>query len=704
MNKNELIRTISSSTGVSKNRTSKILDSFFGIITDTVKKGENVTLHHFGSFKRVTKEGRPFYNLITQNRELLPRRSYVKFIPFHQLRASIKQDGLTNEEKIIPSLPISTGSSKNGNRPIASSAKFNGNRNKTKSSKNLGERRAVDTSEYHNNRFDYIGTVEYDCFLGENEHTTFPAIKTPQKGTKILKWYKSSKEAIVGVTEPLLVAEVEKLCQKFEGLTILNNIALPILNREYSYRPDIALYWEKYGILLDIEIDEPYDICSRKPTHYIGCADNLRDKYFIRNGWSVIRYSENQVSNHMAEVICHLEFILNWLSSQTAKGYIHIEDSRWTYDEATQFADSYKRENDLGVERQHGHLEVKLQSPSRSYESFIKPDIDILPQNVEISHNPSIESQFNYAMASNADYVRITDIAGREWVLEKKTIKKENQNDETHIVGNNILIPFLKGYPFRSLSKVEAISSLYTDHWRSEDNNSNRDILIKAARTGSPIWIKYRNGQGSKSERYLSNLCLFLHHIDAQMPFTDLGTIVINNKSQWEYYLFGFCSMRHEFRQFACDARLSEVKIVNCKNTYIWGNAYQNSLAELVMHPYNYWLDYSSRVDYLIGIMPKKEKESLLSKGNLAHYEVIKGNINKALKMYLQIPFNTNMNLNGDQECIWGKVCIKDIDRFIDEGKKTEDNKYSEITPSRIVNNFSKVKSLLIENGWLWND
>ena len=46
-------------------------------------------------------------------------------------------------------------------------------------------------------------------------HTSYPTVKTPLKGTNILGWYKSNKEAIVGVSEPLLVAEVEKLCQKY---------------------------------------------------------------------------------------------------------------------------------------------------------------------------------------------------------------------------------------------------------------------------------------------------------------------------------------------------------------------------------------------------------------------------------------------------------------------------------------------------------
>ena len=53
-------------------------------------------------------------------------------------------------------------------------------------------------------------------------------------------------------------------------------------------------------------------------------------------------------------------------------------------------------------------------------------------------------------------------------------------------------------------------STLFTeDHWKKGDNKLNKDILIKAATNGSPIWIKYKNSQGENSERFLINICLF---------------------------------------------------------------------------------------------------------------------------------------------------------------------------------------------------
>ena len=102
--------------------------------------------------------------------------------------------------------------------------------------------------------------------------------------------------------------------------------------------------------------------------------------------------------------------------------------------------------------------------------------------------------------------------------------------------------------------------------------------------------------------------------------------------------------------------------------------------------------------------MPQKEKESPLSIGNIANYEVIKGNLNKAIKLYTNIPFDREMKFFG-KVCLWGKVCIEDIDSFINEGRNMEsENNMCDINPSKIVENFTKIKSMLIEFGWKWDN
>lgn len=571
--------------------------------------------------------------------------------------------------------------------------------------KNTGERRAEDVSEFHDNKFEYIGFVDYDFYLGENDHTTFPAIKTPCKGTKILNCYKSNKEAVVGVTEPLLMSEVEKICEKYDGLTILKNVALPILNRRYSYRPDIALYWSKYKIYVDIEIDEPYDICNREPLHYIGCSDNLRDKYFTRNGWCVVRYSEHQVLHNMDEIIKHLEFVLTCLVGKSFKSYSFFEENRWTYEEALQMANLVQREKDLGVEG-NNRPSAELNKPTDSHnDAFIKPGNDILPDKLEDSYESIIEAQLNYVLASDAQYVKIADTYGIQWILEKNTIQIKIEDGCRYIKGNNPICPSLSSreYKLNEIIKITSLSMLFaTGNRKSGNAKSVKEILVDAASNGSPIWIKYKNAKNETSERFLCNVCLCYESIKSEFPFTELGVIPTLEDNRI-IYIFGLCSIRNEFRTFACDDRLLEIKIVNCTYSFISPKVYQNTLAELVMNPHKYKYKYFDRVDYLLRIMPDDEKNSLISQGNMANYEVIKGNIAKALDLYKSVSFDHVMYESNEKTYIWGKVCIDDIERYINEFKDKENNNHNnDIVFSKMVEDFIQIKSLLKQAGWEW--
>jgi hypothetical protein len=120
------------------------------------------------------------------------------------------------------------------------------------------------------------------------------------------------------------------------------------------------------------------------------------------------------------------------------------------------------------------------------------------------------------------------------------------------------------------------------------------------------------------------------------------------------------------------------------------------------MDPYNK-IDYFKRVEYLLDIMPANEKKILLTIGNTANYEVFKGNLSKALELYNSIPYDNIMEM-GDELSTWGEVCINDIEHFIKESIKKQDSSYSyDIVPSELLENFTKIKSLLIEAGWNWN-
>lgn len=140
----------------------------------------------------------------------------------------------------------------------------------------------------------------------------------PQKptildGTEILKDYEYKylrKEVAKGRSEYILF---NKLVQRFGIENIqLGNCSL------FGFYPDIAYLDLKKNILIDIEVDEIYSLKTGEPIHHLNIIDlgngkrrtedsNMdRDEVFRKNGWTVVRFSEEQVvsfPDHCADVI-----------------------------------------------------------------------------------------------------------------------------------------------------------------------------------------------------------------------------------------------------------------------------------------------------------------------------------------------------------------------------------------------------------------
>ena len=85
-----------------------------------------------------------------------------------------------------------------------------------------------------------------------------------------------------------------KILYKFFGKHINNCSKIYDLRYFLNYTPDFIFC--NSDICIDIEVDEPYIMDSRKPIH---CNDRdknvIRDDFFISNNCCVIRFSEDQV-------------------------------------------------------------------------------------------------------------------------------------------------------------------------------------------------------------------------------------------------------------------------------------------------------------------------------------------------------------------------------------------------------------------------
>jgi len=110
------------------------------------------------------------------------------------------------------------------------------------------------------------------------------------------------------------------------------------------------------NIVIDIEIDEPYEAIGRKATHYKGNDEDTRRNYFFNErGWIVIRFSERQVHKFPNESCRLIADVIKSISPEfniptPLLNYSKVQDEPfWTKAQAENWAAINERENYLGI-------------------------------------------------------------------------------------------------------------------------------------------------------------------------------------------------------------------------------------------------------------------------------------------------------------------------------------------------------------------
>lgn len=91
MTKQELIEKIAEITGSPKTITSKHLDAFIEVVTESLSNGDKVTLVGFGNFEAVKKEARTGRNPSTGETINIPARIAPKFTAGKQLKDAVSK-------------------------------------------------------------------------------------------------------------------------------------------------------------------------------------------------------------------------------------------------------------------------------------------------------------------------------------------------------------------------------------------------------------------------------------------------------------------------------------------------------------------------------------------------------------------------------------------------------------------------------------
>ena len=99
-----------------------------------------------------------------------------------------------------------------------------------------------------------------------------------------------------------------------EGLTFRNDVGICVSDQLPLICPDLVILMEgRPEVRIAVQIDEPFDPCTRKPQHYLTCGDDYLDGLMTRLGWTVVRFAERQVWNHHQACADYLTALLKTL-------------------------------------------------------------------------------------------------------------------------------------------------------------------------------------------------------------------------------------------------------------------------------------------------------------------------------------------------------------------------------------------------------
>ena len=125
---------------------------------------------------------------------------------------------------------------------------------------------------------------------------TYPILHLPEPGTVLYPYRENCRHEV----SRLKARFCEWLGEQMpEGLTFRNDVGICVADALPLICPDLViLVDERPDVRIAVEIDEPFDSCTRAPQHYLTCGDDYRDGLLTRLGWIVVRFAERQVWNH----------------------------------------------------------------------------------------------------------------------------------------------------------------------------------------------------------------------------------------------------------------------------------------------------------------------------------------------------------------------------------------------------------------------
>lgn len=709
MNKTALIQSVANKSGIPLSAAKIVVNTFCEAIARSAKEGDNLKIRNFGSFGRVIKKERRYYNPTTCKIEITPKKETLRFYLSKRLMKKFSsistpcQSGVNiwlHPENFLNH--INYGKSQEDRSKIKQTSRsklistkvFRSGIKLEMGQPNLG-RRVVTENTKETSALKYIGrTSYYHCEGDDTENYSYPVLLVPFFDTPILE-YQKNRHATGGVSEPILF-EALKCLKKIEPqIEIIQNISLPIRARNYGYKPDIALVWKERNIFLDIEIDEPYDIVSRKPIHYKGSGDKLRNDYFLDNGWSVIRVSERQVIENCEEVVEFVKLALRILSQDGKFKSVSekLENTnRWSYDEAKELECNKYRESYLGIKEVKNSSLPEEFDPEYSglteliysQEIFEKPTADIISDRYD-----EVRTMIRNECAMNKYIVFRIKSKIYEYVAYSHKITFVQKETMYGVEFEDVIEEKKYFLRFQEISSAYGTNSL--TKYEAKQGEDWEKLMADAILNSHPVEIIYDTASRGIEQRRKVLFVTFWYDLfkseEMTRKYSSLQLLEIT--SGWKYktlatfpyvgYMCGYCMNRKTLRTFSIH-RIRGGRIFNVvKNLH---KIEDNDIWEILSGE-----KPNSRIAMsMFAEIEEPRKNSWSFIGNYAHALVIDDRLDEALIYYLKIKPETKLYDNGDKNYTWKDVCNADFKEFTTKGIK--------------VNNFKRIQERLKEKGW----
>lgn len=326
--KKDIIRQIARTTNIPINKARVVLNSIMDIYKEELANNKRSSIPQIGSLSIKERKPRKYKNIQTGKIQISSPRLFVTFRPSSSLTNVLNQESDTIiDTKLIPFKHTE------GKRAFyiedGTGCKVLYSKPNIEQTDNLRINFTPITS--------LVNNINFPVILMPKEHSL---LKLPREGRSDVRGYK----------EIDFLKEMQKA-----NLPILisTNMHLSILGRTLPYEPDFVLYDKKLNLYIDIEIDEPYDGYSRTPTHIKNGSDDIRDKFFIDSGWSVIRFTEHQIHTDPNGCISTIRYIVDSLHQALDCGKqpsFVIREEKWDSVQAIIWERDLYREKYLGIQ------------------------------------------------------------------------------------------------------------------------------------------------------------------------------------------------------------------------------------------------------------------------------------------------------------------------------------------------------------------